>query len=277
MPQRSGFLYLTICGSALISLASGATMATESCGFLGLDPRSVNGGTLFSQTDSGWRQVEDPEHFTPGPSQSFAYFVQPSPVRQGAIVIKSGAVQDPASTDKSERVQLVINKQSLEPCSRDSSPRVTSVSSQSYAKFHDSGLKTDSEDTQKMHDFHIRYLRSGSTCVSTADTTTEGVLSFDGRSNRSQFSFDPGVVAKGQLSQISLMLFPTRTSEEFARLTNLRVEIFGYDTGKEAATCLRFTVPTAGAQMFMRIVDLEARDHRPPFPRLPEKSWQWRN
>ena len=268
---------LTIWRTAVISmLSSGTAVAADSCSFLGLDPKSIDDGALFLQSADGWHEVEGSEALNPS-IESFAYAIRPVVPRQGAILIKSGTIRDSESSARGERIQLFRSSQPLAPCGGISTPTDTAVSWRSYTEFHDFGREPDSSDTKAIYDFHIRYLRSGSQCVSTADSTTEGILSFDGRSNRSQFSFDPSVVAKGQYSQISSTLFLTKALAGFANFTNPRVEISGYDAKKEAVTCVRFKIPSAGTQTFIRIVDLEARDSRPPFPRLPEKAWQWRN
>jgi hypothetical protein len=274
----------SILGAAVFSmLASGTAVAADSCSFLGLDTESIEDGALFLQSTDGWHKVDGSEILNSPPIQSFAYAIRPFVPssgtvvpKQGAIVIKSGTIRDSESPARAESVQLVRSSQPLVPCGGIATPTNTFVSWRSYADFHDFGREVEAADGKAIYDFHIRYLRNGSQCVSTADSSTQGVLSFDGRSNRSQFSFDPSVVAKGQYSQIS-SIFLARASAGFTNFANFRVEISGYDTKGEAVSCVRFSIPHAGAQTFMRIVDLEARDSRPPFPRLPEKAWEWHN
>lgn len=192
--------------------------------------------------------------------------------RQGVLVIKSGKLRNVASDFTDQSVVLVREFQGdiSGSCSHSPPKFKGSVAIRSYEDFHDLGLRVDPAEAKTLDDFHIRYRSSRGRCVSTADSTNDGVLSFDGRSNRSQFSFDDEIVSKGMRSQILSQLLPRATLASSSSYSKMRVEIAEYDTGVSELTCVRFSIPRVGPEFFIRIVDLEARDLRPPFPRQNE-------
>ena len=267
-----------IWGGAVIATIGLGPVAADPCNFLSVAPETIVDQTLFWNSGIGWQPVTNLETLGSASIQTFAFVVMPSSARRGVIVIKSGTIRSPASAVETDSIQLVRRSQLPDRCGMILSPIDKQVSRQSYIEYHDLGLAgRNASEAETIKAFHIEYLNNANKCERTDDSTLDGVLTFDRRSNRSQFSFDQSVVARGQYSQLtSLFVSKTNASSELGSFEGLRVEIAKYQADRDTATCVRFQI-LPGSHRFLRIVDLDARDFRPPFPRLGERVWEWRD
>ncbi len=239
--------------------------AQPSCGRLGLPLSELYDGQLFYSPsgDGKWISFASFSNITSPRRMSFVYIVREAflPQRSGVIVIKSQKIiSDPRENGgTSQTVKLVRRDPALSKGNRCSSnsnfgEHGQFVTSQAYDDYHDYGFQKLNE-LKTLKNFHTKYPLSGERCKASDDTSWDNL--FDWRSNRSQFSFDPNVVAHGMFSQLSSLLVGKGVAAS-ARLANQRVAIKSYVTEDHLA-CVQFSVSVSGPDHILRINDLEAR------------------
>lgn len=266
---------------ALMFSATASVAAADCGGIPSLD--SYPDGTWLFRSGSGWKPVADLNRALADwqPRRvSFAYIARDEgagPPRAGVLVVKAGvrvprgnaATSEPPSSGE---VTLMGRYDEAAECRTAQSFPRTKVRSRSYDDYHDRG--TNVPERAQLENFHIGY-RTATGCRRSNDVnmyvSIDGASRFRVRSNRSQFSFDPSVVAAGQYRQF-LSFFRPASAHASEGLFDQRVEIKRYQLPKAGAACVRFhTRLVPGA--FVRIVDLERRT---PLP-TPEQSWSWSN
>lgn len=264
----------------VVMAAVPVTAASDPCSSLGVDTAwRLADGDLYVDGEGGWEKVE---RNSPGVTEpqtlNFIYIAREtfSRDRTGVIVIKTGrGIDSQRSEPPGRNVRLVRD----EAAHRDGACDIRefqsqSVSSQSYDEYHDHGFIVAEQET--FDSFHTTYRKSDAcrqTNDANADVLLPRFLGGDGRSNRSQFSFDESVVDRGMFSQIVSLLRP-RSAFAWEGLSDQRVEIIRYAIeGDEKLVCIPFSVNATGPHFFLRINDLEARDP-PRFARRgKERSW----
>jgi hypothetical protein len=218
---------------------------------------------------------------TPQPVQ-FYYIVRETSddFRAGIVVIKSGRELQEAETDEprsTKKVQLKRSKKILannETCNVPPEFSPGSVSAETYDNFHDYGYDPRNPqeyegDRKTLQRFHVhRYLGRNKACNSTDTATPDGIFRLDFRSNLSQFSFDPMVVAFGQHSQIWRAIRRVIATGSTG-LANQRVFMKQYRADDSKIACISFKLDAHRSNFFLRINDLESG-----FLRKPENAWQ---
>src|SRR5262249_28094871 len=103
----------------------------------------------------------------------------------------------------------------------------------------------------------------------------DSILPLDLRSNLSQFSFDPDVVAgRGTYGQIFAWFGINRAYASSENLTSQRVEMRQYRTVPGQPVCVRFALPVRGPSSFLRLNDLEALSQSGlRYVRSDEQEW----
>jgi hypothetical protein len=185
--------------------------------------------------------------------------------RAGAIVVKTGreiaaGEENPEPINK--RIILKRLRQSaFDGCSNPDFPAFRGrVSALEYDRYHDYGYAASSgDDGNALTGFHTGYVgRSGKCESSTASTTFDAPFRWDWRNNRSQFSFDRGVVSGGFHSQIVAGLSISRAAAIGSiGLTDQHVSIVKYRTNAQNIACIPIRVTLTGSRFFVRINDLE--------------------
>ncbi|TPM17600.1 hypothetical protein FJ958_28205 [Mesorhizobium sp. B2-3-5] len=256
---------------AAVSLMASTSIALADCTGIPNAAAQPDGAWLFRDSET-WRPVHDlGALIADGRSRTVSFvYVANEPDsglgRRGLLVIKGGVVGT-VSTKDDEQVRLTRDAYlKMDVC--ESYPAFSGawVSGRSYDDYHDSGYRTP--DDAKFRAFHVKYAaRSG--CRWSNDAKSDAYFAGKWQSNRSQFSFDPSVVAKGQHSQF-LALFGITPAYAGQSMTNRRVEIKRYRADKNGLACVTFQVKLKPGS-FVRINDLE----RGRGFRGTELSWKW--
>ncbi|TGR83837.1 hypothetical protein EN866_33745 [Mesorhizobium sp. M2D.F.Ca.ET.223.01.1.1] len=235
-------------------------------------------GTWLFLTTEGWRDVGKLKSvFADGATRrvSFAYIANDRKgglSRRGVVVIKSGLDGKGSTQGGPDQVtlerQALRNSDKIDKC--EIYPAFTSpkfVSGRSYDDYHDRGYKTN--DDAVLDSFHIKYAsRTG--CRWSNDASADAYFAGRWTSNRSQFSFDPQIVAKGQPSQFLAAIFGVSAAYAGKQLAKRRVEIKPYHADETGFACVSFQL-TLSPGSFVRVNDLE----RGQKVRASELSWQW--
>jgi hypothetical protein len=202
--------------------------------------------------------------------------------RSGAIVVKTGRKIDSSEKDPEparKQIKLDRAKQAeFDSCrGREPSSFQGPVSALEYDRYHDYGYDAlDNEDGRSLTQFHTRYVsRSGRCDAATDSTTFDAPLRWDWRSNRSQFSFDPGVVSGGFHSQIMAGLsIRGAAAVGSVGLADQRVAIIKYRTNAQKMACIALRVKPTGKNFFIRVNDLEGAPKGSRLIRADELSRQ---
>jgi hypothetical protein len=290
MTKISKILSLPLFSIALASLAStGMSRADDySCGAVaGLLTASAEQELFYWSPDKTWMAVPAGGLDLTTSEARLIYVTKElfaNEPRSGAIVVKtartiaSGAI-DPAPIRK--RINLNrLRQEEFETCqrSRDLSSFQGSVSALEYDWHHDYGYDaSNNNDGYRLTQFHTGYAGRRDRCKETDNTTFDAPLRWDWRSNRSQFSFDQGVVSGGFNSQIMAGLH-VRGAEAVGSvgLADQRVDIIKYRTNAQNMACIPVRVKLTGANFFIRINDLEGAPGGTRLIRADELSRQLR-
>lgn len=263
-----------------ITAAVPVAAASDVCASLGLDTDwSLADGDLYVDGQSGWEKVARTGPVAAEPQTlDFIYIAREtfSRDRTGVIVIKTGrGIDDRRSERPGRNVKLVRDEEAHRDGTCDIKEfESRSVSSKSYDEYHDHGYIVEEQET--FDSFHTTY-RKGDTCRETNDANADVLLprflGGDGRSNRSQFSFDESVVDRGMFSQV-VSLLRLRSAYAWEGMSDQRVEIIRYAVeGDTKVVCLPFSVNVTGPHFFLRVNDLESRDPSRLARRGKERAW----
>jgi hypothetical protein len=204
---------------------------------------------------------------------TFAYIVNEPELkntRRGILVIKTAV--DRLASGKGDRVTLA--REAYKPifkCERYPAFSGDSVSTRSYDRYHDYSYRVPKADEKRLENFHVSYAARLRGCRRSNDATTDSYFAGRWQSNRSQFSFDTKVVARGQHSQF-LAQFGSTPVYASTSMSQRRVEIKRYDADENGLACVLFSTAVKPGS-FIRINDFERR--RGLF-RAAEQSWEWR-
>lgn len=234
-------------------------------------------GTWLVYLDNFWKPVVELTELAKSArfqqkSYSFAYIIneQPSKMpRKGIVVIKTGSILP--SSRNIGKIGLVRDKSKYgtDQCERYPSFEGGSVSSKSYDDYHNYGYSAETPDKATIANFHVNYSRRDSQCRRSDDDGTDNFILGYWQSNRSQFSFDKGVVSKGQYSQLVAIFFP---SPAYATtVSDRKVVMKRYVANENGSACILFDA-VVKQNSFIRVNDLERRFG--PF-RVDEQSWEW--
>jgi hypothetical protein len=267
-----------ICSLSLPAYAAGANCPVFP---VGAEPSD---GQLFYRDGRSLAELKLSDQIadrTPNPVQFYYVLREASDEgRAGFVVIKSGRKLGSDETGEALQSKLVHLKRSKKsiannyPCDVPSAFDETSVAAESYDNYHDYAYdprnKEEYEgDFHTLSKFHVRrYLGRNKACKNTDSSLWDGLLRLDFRSNRSQFSFDPIVVAFGIHSQAWKAIRQT-VGGGSTGLADQRVRMKQYQTDDSKITCIPFTLNVRGRDFFLRINDLESG-----ILRKPEGSWQ---
>jgi hypothetical protein len=131
------------------------------------------------------------------------------------------------------------------------------VAARSYDDYHDGALRVADPDQTTLKTFHYTYAGRDGRCRRTDDIRQDSRTPVDRRSNRSQFSFDPDIVANGTASQVASLFAPSSALASSERLADQRVGLQAYRAEPGLPTCVRFTLKVPARAAFVRINDLE--------------------
>lgn len=225
-----------------------------------------DGAVLFSVGDAAYRPVKELNGaLADGRPRDvwFAYVASdPLGARNGTVVIKTGSrVESEGSID-----QVELKRPKGNTCNGDRAFAERPVAGRLYDRYHDYSYSAG-KDTSDLESFHTRYPgRNG--CTTSNDGSPDSFFRLRWQSNRSQFSFDPSVVERGQYSQFVDQFVPTRAIASGMR--SRRVEMRHY-TMNATPVCIEFKVQLRPGS-FIRIVDLERRNG---LARASEEVWEW--
>jgi hypothetical protein len=244
--------------AAAIVIFTDATVAIADCSDIP-QASSQEDRTLLWLKDGSWHPVRQLNaDLAAGEIRTitFAYIIQDekdAPTRRGIVVVKSGSRLRARSVEGANKVVL-YRPRIADRCRNKPFPEMNGkVEVHNYDSYHDSNIKTNEYKT--LREFHVRYdSRRG--CKWSDDNSSDEV-SWRSRSNRSQFSFDPDVVANGQHSFVST-LFGARKSFAGEMIRPRKAEIRKYQVNEEGTACVRFSVKIEPGA-FVRVNDLESR------------------
>ncbi|ABD08528.1 hypothetical protein RPB_3835 [Rhodopseudomonas palustris HaA2] len=259
---------------ACLTIAASATTASADCRQID-NAGSYADGTWLYRKNGGWwpigaltAEIANGRQRT----MTFAYIARDAALRaarRGILIIKTG-VEGPYATNTG-RVALIRENYTRyhpsETCENyPNFPSNKSVRIRSYDFYHDYGEITDRADSKTLQNFHVSYLTQPRGCKRSDDANADP---YQGRSNASDFSFNPEIVKSGQRSQFWAQFgFGTAYAEPLA---DRQVTIKRYIADAEGLACVTFesTLRPGG---FIRINDLERR--KGAF-RTDEQSWTW--
>ena len=281
---------LHVATSVGLVLYAGGTVYAQTCQNLAnLDKFSNRDLYYLASTSNTWKTFSsfaDPE-LSGRQSISFVYVARPGPFddrQSGVLIIKSGhLVQVQSNTQshsESERPHRAADSVRLvrriaggdEGCRADSDFKSRPISGSAYDLYHDQrytiegATKIEAERTS-LRQFHIEYKVSrGSKHCLTTDNARKPIG--DSPANRSQFSFDPGIVSNGYQEGVvtvaenvfSWFPPPAIAAPPPAKLMRRRTEIIRYQMDPAIkAACVRFDLQVSGPDQYLRINDLDAR------------------
>jgi hypothetical protein len=248
--------------SALAAVGFLATMPcrADDCSFLKRDPLDLRDRQLFflPQGAGNWSAMDDARPDLTSQNVEFAYVIRESidPARAGVVIMKSARTRRLDETSAGS-VRLVRRAEPFNngACGRVADFEEKDVSADSYDRYHDEARKV--RERNVLRSFHIRYAARKEACRGTDDGSQDSIVPWDPRSNRSQFSFDPGVVSGGTYSQVLALAGAPRANASSTNLSDQRVELKQYRVNAALPTCVRFRLSAVGRGSFLRINDLE--------------------
>ncbi|WP_322883391.1 hypothetical protein U8C37_25495 (plasmid) [Sinorhizobium medicae] len=188
----------------------------------------------------------------------FAYIVKDEALRndrRGIVAIKSGFSRLQSSDDHDMDTVALYRPSMRDPCRKRPYPMMQGkVSVTEYDDYHDRDRRTDAD--KEFSKFHLTY-DSQRGCRNSNDRSADAYFRQQCRSNRSQFSFDPDVVANGQYRQL-FAWFRVRSAFARGSTAGRAVQIRKYQADKAGLACVTFRV-TVGPGAFLRVNDLEGR------------------
>jgi hypothetical protein len=243
-------------------------------------------GQLYYFTGSKWTQIQPTDYQTLPPGQyTFTYVVlAPLPTgRAGVLVIKSGRYLSPDRPAPTGKSVLMIRTDSkftkTKECPRATAhfePNGERVAAKSYDGYHDYGYQGEANDMEKIGRFHVDYENASQQCVATDASTSDKTFPGFWRSNRSQFSFDDGIVDGGmgwQIVNAGQSLIGSANAA-YGRFAQRQVEIRRYDADGQQPACLAISVSLSGPNHFLSVNDLESWSGG---FRGPESRWNHQN
>jgi hypothetical protein len=267
--------------SAPLILSPSATMALNlnrfslSCSMLsnvqgGL--QSLRDGQLYySPQPNVWAPTSiAPTDFKSLPPKhyAFTYVVRDFSAsgRAGVVVIKSGGFQSsdgpPARADSVLMIRRGKTFSTPKNCPA-SAPKYFAhkgelVSAASYDGYHDYGYQGAAADMDSITRFHVIYETSGGACLATDRPISDKTFPGFWRSNRSQFSFNDGIVDDGMGWQIAdaARNLVGQSHAAYRKFTERQVESRRYQTAGQQAACITFSL-RGGPDRFLSINDLE--------------------
>lgn len=269
--MRAAVLRATILSFGLSAAAAGNVRAASyDCDGLAADmsPSEVGRVYYLNGDAGGWLPLGPDVAFRPNTLARFVYVTRETleGARSGTLVIKTGrtlsgddpltrspatvALHRPRSEVDEANCAVGSNADSLE----------ASVSTPAYDRYHETNVRVaDDGERTTLDTFHIRYTARRRQCRNTNDTNWDSYLPPDFRNNRSQFSFDPGIVAEGAPLQFVQAFQDQRAVGAGRRLFDQNVTIRRYQAPPGRAACVAFEQRVLGKKFFLRINDLEAR------------------
>jgi len=262
----------------ITALALGAAMSAAAAGCGGIpDAAARKDGAWLFLSGGKWRTIDELKSTLVGKktrSVNFAYVAKEGSAdkpRRGVVVIKSGLVGEAAAAGADG---VMLTRQSKAPgnakCEVYKPFFKRAVKGGTYDDYHDRNKITDEDDA--LDSFHVRYAdRSG--CRWSNETRRDNYYLNEKRNNRSQFSFDPRIVARGQRNEIVAFFSGFVSSAYAARpMADRRVEIKPYSAGADGVACTFFRL-TLKPGSFVLINDLERGGRY----RADEQSWSWQD
>ena len=263
------YLELPLACIAIAALPMLASAQTECPG----DLQSLAGGQVYFN-DGGTLKPFSLASLPPREFQRVRlfYVVRTSTDRSGVIVIKSARIG--AATDASARDVKLVRRSATSVCGSVPQGYAGHVARAAYQEYHDLGKESGGSLNQdvlgRLKRFHTAYEASSGDPKSCRTTDTK--LGPDGFyekwNNRSQFSFDTGIVDTGHdpaIYQIASGIVTTGFSWIIPsaiagpdRISNRYVEIKRYSTSGGVA-CIPFTMSIRGAGQVLRVNDIEGR------------------
>jgi hypothetical protein len=273
----------------LVLYASGAVYAQTCQNLANLDKFSNRDLYYLASTNNSWKAFSsfaDPD-LSGRQSISFVYVAKPGSFDDrlsGVLIIKSGhLVQAKNNTQPhsepehprraADSVRLVRRIAGHdEGCPADSDFKTRWISGSAYDLYHDQHYTIDAAtkieaERNSLRQFHIAYKvsRGSKHCLTTDDARNSvGDLP----ANRSQFSFDPGIVSNGYQEGVvtvaenvfSWFSPPAIAATPPAKLILRRTEIIRYQIDPAIkAACIGFDLKVLGPAQYLRINDLDAR------------------
>jgi hypothetical protein len=253
--------------------------AESPCALKGINPAGVRNGLLLFRDNGRWREFSSFESLNLQVPRTiiFNYVVTPAPDdRSGVIVIKSARKGPPLAGDARVGSVLLIRQQratKLE-CSAVGFGGGT-VSSRAYDDYHDLGYKDTKAlraEGQIIHAFHTTYSTNRG-CRGT-DDINKASGDFEYRNNRSQFSYNTGIVDSGwntSLYTLATGLVPSAFANS-SQFSEQRTEIKRYHA-VGGPSCIQFSIRAYGPNQILRINDLESASRNVPGPGS-EQRWE---
>jgi hypothetical protein len=267
-------------GLTFLSLLLAPELAAgEDCSFLKRDPLDLRDRQVFFQIKGSptWAPLDGTSADLANQTVTYAYVIRETidPARNGVIVVKSARVRqfdEPRKPTKNVMLVRRTDGSDNKSCGLVSEFGEQSVPARSYDDFHDLGLAVP--ELKTIRGFHIKYAGRLSHCRRTDYNGPDSVVPRDARSNRGQFSFNPGVVARETYSQVLALAGATTAYAASDNLDDQRVEIKQYQVSANFPTCVRFTPPSQGRSSFLKINDLEGlMQAGQGYVRADEKGW----
>jgi hypothetical protein len=270
---------ITTCGFLLLLCRP---LTAGNCTFLG-DPIALRDGQLFYQPpeSSQWVEVGNASALPSGQTLKFAYVVSQTVSRTtgGAIVFKSGRRRTTDESDNApDEVRLDRNVSEVTTkatCGVAAEFHGASVSARSYDQFHDQAGATPESDREALKKFHyVYYGRNG--CTRRTDSLSkDSRIPADPRSSRSQFSFDPDIVAHGIPDRYVALVRPNAARAAPSQYAERRVQLHAYTLPPGLPTCVRFDMPVAAKRGFLRVNDLEALKKQDVYLLRADEAPEW--
>jgi hypothetical protein len=246
---------------ATVTLLATAPCLAGDCSFLDRDPLNLRDRQLFflPQGARNWSALDEVRPDLTNQTVEFAYVIRENidPARAGVVIMKSARTRRLDESTATRNVRLVRQAEAFDngTCGPIAGFGEKDISADSYDRYHDEGRKVRESDVLRA--FHIRYAARKAACRATNNGSQDSIVPWDPRSNRSQFSFDPGVVSGGTYSQALAWTGVTKAYAASTNLSDQRVELKQYRVNVALPTCVRFRLSAVGRGSFLRINDLE--------------------
>ena len=259
---------------SIFALNMSSGMVFGGCDIVGFD--SMPDGAWLVSLNGSWRPIDElSPALKDGRTRdlTFAYVAREPELgafRRGLLVIKM-ATRAPAAGN-ADRVTLARDAyKPVEKC--ESYPPFPGgyVKGRSYDDYHDYSYSAKGADGQLLSSFHVSYAARVKGCKNSNDDATDSYFTGRWQSNRSQFSFDESVVAKGQNSQF-VAQFGVGPAYASSSMSERRVTMKPYASDKNGLACVTFNA-TVRPGTLIRVNDLERRIG---LFRAAEQSWEWR-
>lgn len=273
--------YLSLGILAFTAVFSAApALGYDACEVLGGNQDLLEHGQLFLRTPNGWQPFNSfgSANMAAGTRWHFRYVVRTSPAsdRGGLIIIKSNRPKtdedDPFIGDRVRVVRTAVARDANCPAPSYLKHGRISISTRAYEDYHDYAFRDTPavrQDERLLRAFHFKYMSDRAhRCLETDSLNYESLT--DWTSNRSQFSFDRRVVARGVWTFWD-KVFGNPSSPLEGTVRN-RTEVRKYKT-IDGVACVPFSLAVDRPNFTIKINDLDARLQLPLIGRLSERSW----